>query len=138
MPNIKTFSMHWMVCSVCYLGCMVVNINALLVEWRITERDYFQILLFRILSGIEPTILFIFRGRCCDDHFPCFGKYIFPQLQTCSVDCTVDSCSSNIAYPVVFNNFLVFNFPLSNFQQQFPFPSISIPSSFSKLYSNIN
>ena len=40
--------------------------------------------------------LFIFRYRCCDGHFPCFGKYIFPQLQTCSADCTEGSCSSNI------------------------------------------
>ena len=40
--------------------------------------------------------LFIFRYRYCDGYFPCFGKYIFPQLQTCSADCTEGSCSSNI------------------------------------------
>ena len=50
--------------------------------------------------------LFIFRYRCCDGHFPCFGKYIFPQLQTCFADCTEGSCSSNIP---------------SNFQQLFSF-----------------
>ena len=33
--------MHWMVCSVYYLGCMVVNIDTLFAEWSMTERDYF-------------------------------------------------------------------------------------------------
>ena len=111
--------MQWMVvCSVYYLGCMVVNINALFAEWSITECDYFQILLVW-----NP--LFIFRCRCCDGHFPGFGKYIFPQLQTCatlvlSTDCNEGSCSSNI---VIFNNLLVFNFPFFNFERYFPFPS---------------
>ena len=27
--------------------------------------------------------------------FPCFSKYIFCQLETCSADCTEESCSSN-------------------------------------------
>ena len=40
--------------------------------------------------------LFSTQYRCCDSHSPCFGKYIFPQLQTCSADCTEGSCSSNI------------------------------------------
>ena len=87
--------MHWMVCSVCYLGCMVVNINVLFAEWRITECDY-------ILSDIiawdslawNPLFIFRYRSRCCDNHSPCFT---FPQLQTCSADCTEEgSCSSNI------------------------------------------
>ena len=90
------FFMNWMVCSGCYLGCMVVNINALFGEWRITEHDYFQILLLGILSGIGTHLLFIFRYRCCDDHFPWFCKYIFPQLQTCSADCAEGFFSSNI------------------------------------------
>ena len=84
----------WMFCSVCYLGFMVVNINALFAEWRITERDYFHILLLGIFSGTEPTI-FSFGYRFCGRHFPCFCKYIFPHLQTCSADCTEGSCSSN-------------------------------------------
>ena len=88
--------MHWMVCSVCYLGCVAVNINALFGEWRINERDYFQLLLLGILSGMEPTIFFSYIARCCDGHFSCFAKYIFPQLQTCSAHCTEGSCSSNI------------------------------------------
>ena len=93
--------------------------HVLFAEQSITERDYFQILLLRILSSMEPSISFIFRYRCCDGHFPCFGKYIFPQLQTCTAlvlftDCTEGSFSSNIVF---FNNFLVFNFPFFNFQQ---------------------
>ena len=45
-------------------------------------------------------------------HFPCFGKYIFPQLQTCSAECTENSCSSN--------NFLTFLFLISNNNFLFP------------------
>ena len=101
-----------MVCYVHYLGCMVININALLTECSITERDYFQILLLEVFSSMELTI-FVFRYECPDGHFLGFGKYIFSQLQTCaafvlSADCTEGSRSSNI---VIFHNFLVFNFP---------------------------
>ena len=66
----------------------------------------------------------IFR-YCCDSHFPGFGKYIFPQLQTCtalvlSANCTEDSCLSDI---VIFNNFLVFNFSFFNLSNNnFLFP----------------
>ena len=81
------------VCSLCYLGCIVVNINALFAEWRIPEWDWFQILLLGILSGMKPTFYF---QICCDGQFPCFVKYIFPERQTCSADCTECSCSSNI------------------------------------------
>ena len=130
--------MHWMICSVYHLGCMVVNINALFAEWIITGCDYFQILLLGILSSWNP--LLIFRYRCCAGHFPGFGKYIFPQLQICtalilSVDSTGGSCSSNI---VIFSNFLVVNFFSFNFEQSFPVPWISVPSIFSMLYYTIN
>ena len=54
--------MHWIVCSVQYVGCMVLNINALFAEQRTTERDYFQILLLAILSSIEPTIYLFSDG----------------------------------------------------------------------------
>ena len=69
---------------------------------------------------------FIFRYRCCDNHFPGFGKYIFCQLQTCtalvsSADYTKGSCSSNI---VIFNNFLVFNFLFLISYNNFLFPFV--------------
>ena len=128
--NIKTFSccMHWMVFSVHYLGCMVVvvNKNALFAEWSITERDCFQILLLGILSW-NP--LYIFRYRCCDGHFPGFGKYIFPELQTCtalvlSAEFTEGSCSSN---RLIFNNFLLtFLFLISNNNFLFPIATLLI------------
>ena len=65
--------------------------------------------------------LFASWYRCCDGHFSGFGKYIFPQLQTStalalSADCTEGSCSSNYII-VIFNNFLVFNFPFFDFEQ---------------------
>ena len=44
----------------------------------------------------------------------------------------------HLIYLVIFNNFLVFNFPFFNFEQCFPFPWISIPSSFWMLYSTIS
>ena len=130
--------MHWMICSAYHLGCMVVNINAFFAEWIITGCDYFQILVLGILSSWTP--LLIFRYRCWAGHFPGFGKYIFPQLQTCtalilSVDSTGGYCSSNI---VIFSNFLVVNFFSFNFEQSFPVPWVSIPSIFSMLYYTIN
>ena len=46
-----------------YLGCMVVNINALFAELSITERDYFQILLLGILASmLESTLCFLDRN----------------------------------------------------------------------------
>ena len=41
-----------------YLDMLVVNINPLFAEWRITEREYFQILLLGIIDAMEPTIYF--------------------------------------------------------------------------------
>ena len=65
-----------------------------------------------------------FKNRCCDSHFPGFAKYTFLQLQACTAlvlfaDCTDGSCSPNI---VIFNNFLVFNFPFFDFKQYFLSP----------------
>ena len=77
--------------------------NVLFAEWRITERDYFQIsLLGKFFMAWNPLpiyrySLWIPRYRwCCDYHFPCFSKYIFPPLQACSADCTEGSSSSDI------------------------------------------
>ena len=42
-------------------------------------------------------------------------KYIFPQLQACSADCTEGSCSSDI--PSNFQQLFSFNFPFFNFKQ---------------------
>ena len=109
--------------SVYYLGYMVVNIDVLFAEQNIIERDYFKILLLRIVSTLEPTIHFQI-SRCYDGHFPDFGKYISPQLQICttlvlSADCTESSTSYNI---VIFNKFLVFYFPFFNSNNNFLFP----------------
>ena len=103
--------MHWMVCSVCYLGCMVVNINMLLLNEASLNVTTFRYCCLGFFLAWNP--LFICRYRCCDGHFTGFGKYIFPQGQIwtalfLSADCTECSCSPNI---VIFNNFLVFNFP---------------------------
>ena len=42
--------------------------------------------------------LFIFRSDSykATATFDGFGKYVFPQLQICSPDCTEESCPSNI------------------------------------------
>ena len=128
--------MHWMVCSVCYLGCMVVNINAPFAEWRITERNYFQILLPGILSGIEPIFLFSDIDAVTASYFLCFGKYTFPQLLLIAL-----TALGNLIYQAISNNFLVFNFKRFFNFKQFPFPLdkwLAIPYSFSMLYSTIN
>ena len=55
------------------------------------------------------------------------GKYTFPQLQTCSANCSERFCSSNIPYYFSTTyQFLTFLFLILN---EFPFPWISIPSS---------
>ena len=104
------------VCSVCYLGCMVVNINVLFAEWRITEHDYIQILLLGILSGmqIEPTIFIYFQIYIIDAAvtatYLCFGKYVFPNFRLALL-IVLRAFVHLIIYLVIFNNFLVFDFP---------------------------
>ena len=63
-------------------------------HWTRLLSDLVALNLFFLILAWNP--LFIFRYSCCDEHFPCFGKYIFPKLPTCSHDCTEGSCSSNI------------------------------------------
>ena len=106
----QNFLMHCMVCSVCYLGCVVVNINELFAEWRITEGDLFLISFWR-----HGTHCIFTDIDACENHFLCFGKYIFHHLQICSAVCTEDAYSSNT--PSNFSNFLVFNVPFFNFER---------------------
>ena len=102
--------MHWMVCSVCYLGCMVVNINVLFAQWRITERDYFQVLLLGILSGMEPTIQYLFSDRdAVKATFHILVNTYFPNFRLALL--IVLRALVDLLYLVFFNNFLVFNFP---------------------------
>ena len=76
--------MYWMVCSVSYLGCIVVNIGALFAEWSITERDvttsryccsgfflawnplgiYFQIYLDALKVTFQVLVIFHQRQTC--------------------------------------------------------------------------
>ena len=80
------------------LSCMVVKINVIFAEWRITERDYCQILLLGILCLAWHRTHYLFSdiARCCDGQCPRFGKYTLPQLQNRYGDCTEGSGSSNI------------------------------------------
>ena len=101
--------MHWMVCSVCYLGCMVVNINALFAEWRITERDYFQILLLGVLSGKEPTSYLFWDIDAVTATFHVLvNTYFFDFRLAVLIGLRA---LVHLIYLVNFNNFLVFNFP---------------------------
>ena len=90
---------------------------------NVTTFRYYCLGFFLAWTPLYLPIL-IFRYRCCEGHFPGFGRYIFTQLQTCSAlvlfaDYSGGSCSSNI---VIFNNFLVFKFPclISNINFLFP------------------
>ena len=113
--------MHWIVYLVCYIGGMVVSINALFAKWRITELDYLQILLLGILFGIEPTLYFQML-MLCDSHFPCFGKYthflIFRLVLLIALRIFV-----HLIYLVIFNSFLVFNFSFQISDNNFFFPN---------------
>ena len=104
--------MHWMVCSVCFfLGCMVViNINVLFAEWRITERDYFQILLLGLVSGMEPTIFINFQIYVDAAVTTTFHVLVNTQLPLPQL-IVLKALVHLIIYLVIFNNFLVFNFP---------------------------
>ena len=97
------------------LHCMVVNIiiNAFFAEWRITARDYFQILLLGILSGMEPTRhlfsdsvaatatfrLSIVFWMVANTYF-CHFRLALLNLLRALV---------HLIYLLIFNNFLVFN-----------------------------
>ena len=100
--------------AVYYLGWMVVNNMRFFLDEASLKVTYFRHCCLGFFLAWSP---FIFWYRSCDGNFPGFGKYVFPQLQTCtalvlSADCTEGSCSSNI---VIFNNFFVFSFPFINF-----------------------
>ena len=95
-----------MICSVYISGCIDVNTNVHFLNEASLNVTTFR---YRSLGFfLAWNRLFIFRNNnwCCDSHFPRFGKYIFPQLQTCTAlvlsgDCTGGSCSSNM---VILNN----------------------------------
>ena len=106
-----------MVYSVCYLGCMVININELFAEegsLNVTN-DSFQILLLGILSGIEPSI-FIFRYiDAVTATFHVLVNTYFLNFRLALL--IVLRALAHLIYLVIFNNFLVFNFPFFNFEQ---------------------
>ena len=82
----------------------------LLNKGSITEHDYFvKILLVRTLSGMEPTI-FIFRYTfhvLVNTYFLNFRLALLIVLRALVY----------LMYLVIFNNFIVFNFPFFNFEQ---------------------
>ena len=100
---------------------MVININALFAEWRITERDYFQILLLGILSGMETTIFIYFQIYLYIDAAATATFHVL--VNTCFLNfrlallIVLSARFHLIRYLVIFNDFLVFNFSLFNFEQ---------------------
>ena len=101
------------------------NLYALFAEWRITERDYFQILLLGILSGMEPTIYFqiyavILQLDAVTATFHVLVKTYFLNFRLAVL--IVLRALVHVIYLVIFNNFLVFNFPflISNNNLLFP------------------
>ena len=101
-----------LVCSVCYLSCMVVNINALLAEWRITEADCFQILLLGILAWIP---LFSDIDAVAATFYVLANTYFLTFRIALLIVLRV---LVHLIYLVIFNNFLVFNFLFFNIEQQ--------------------
>ena len=94
-----------------FLGCMVViNINVLFAEWRITERDYFQILLLGLVSGMEPTIFINFQIYIDAAVTTTFHVLVNTQLPLPQL-IVLKALVHLIIHLVIFNNFLVFNFP---------------------------
>ena len=93
---------------------MVVNINVLFAESRITECDYFQIFvswdsfwhgshyLFSDIDAAATTFHIL-----VNTYFLKFRLALLIVLRTLV----------HLVYLVIFNNFLVFNFPFFNFEQ---------------------
>ena len=101
--------------DVCYVGCIVANINALFAKWRITEWDYFQITLLGILSGMDPTIYFQIAIDAVTTTFHVLVNTYFLNFRLALL--IVLKILVHLIYLVIFNNFLVFNFPFFNFEQ---------------------
>ena len=123
--------MHWMTCSLYFLGCVVVNIGALFAEWSITERDVttFRYCCLGFFLAWNPLFIFSTLDAVMAA-FHGFGKYIFPQRQTCtalSAGCTECSCSPNI---LIFNNFLILTFLFLISNKNFLFPGKVFPLHF--------
>ena len=107
--------------SLCYPGCMVVNINAIFAQWRIAERDYFQILLLGILSDMEPTsYLFSDIIDAATTTFNVLVNTYFLDSRLALL--VVLRALVHVIYLVIFNNFLVFNFPFLISNNNFLFP----------------
>ena len=91
-----------------YLGCMVANIDVLF-----TERDYFQILLLGILS-LAWNSLFISDIDAVIATFHVLVNTYFLNFRLALL--IVLRALVHLIYLVIFNNFLVFNFPFFNFE----------------------
>ena len=94
---------HALVCLVYYyLDCTVIYI--------VSSQK------FSLAWNSHYFLVFIFRY--CNGQFPSFGEYVISQLHPCTAlaaaDCTENSCSSNIS--LIFDKFLVFNFPFFQFR----------------------
>ena len=108
--------MHWMVCSVYYLGCLFFIINTLFAECNIT--DYWMTTfrycclgffigthyLFSDIDAVTATFQVLANTY--------FLNFRLALLWFCLLIVLRTSCSSNI---VTFNNLLVFNFPKISF-----------------------
>ena len=93
-------SMHWMVCSVCYLGCMVVNINSLFAKWSTSRYCCLGFFLARYLFSDINALMATFHVLV-NPYFLNFRLALLIVLRVVV----------HLIYLVIFNTFLVFNFP---------------------------
>ena len=79
-----------------------------------TEHDYFQILLLGILSGIGTHYLFSDIDAVTTTLHDFVNTYFLNFRLALLI---VPRALFHLIYLVIFNNFLVFNFPFFNFKQ---------------------
>ena len=103
-------------CSVYYLGCMVENINVLFAEWRIIEHDYFPILLLWIYSfSFWHGTHYLFSDiDAVTNTFHVLVNTYFLNFRLALM--IVLRALVHLTYQLIFNSFLVFNFPFLNFE----------------------
>ena len=92
--------MHWIVCSVYYLGCMVVTITAIFASLNVMWLLSHIVARVEILSCMEPTLFQVLEWQIyisSRSDLLCFGSVCW-----LCIEC---SCSPNV---VIFKNFLVF------------------------------
>ena len=107
--------MHWMVFSVCYLGCMVVNIKALLLNEESLNVTTFMYCCMGFFLAWNPLTYLFSDIDAVTTTFHVLVNTYFLNFRLALI--IVLRALVHLIYLVISNNFLVFNFTFMNFEQ---------------------